>query len=1005
MIKRETLIDVLICMKVSQNLRRLMLILLLMFIFSICTTQCQPSSDQGIVNVKLTQDKMVQPFNVFGDINYTITVYNIGPSDKTFNVDLTVGPDIKRRDIKQDFKTEFGRLLTVPARGSNSIVFKVNFGDFDEGEFQKWYLNNNETANWENAWYKVVVKQWPFGESIPSLQNYESAPLLGKPCFNYSEPKVFPPEGTNRTLYTYQVKVMGCYKDNITLKVSSREGGEWRAIGEPKPYSTPSSSQYLNWENVSLNSEFDVARFMFSGIKDSAIIKGPVWPLQMDSRNAEVEPKTGLSKDTFNYSLEVNSSKRLDIGLNELDPATGQMKLAGISQYTNVSSWQRLYWSNLRASDNEDAEGKSEYYFTFYRDGSPFNQTARSPGPNLATVFFKDPRVTPSNGTNLEPYRYCVNIYTTKSECNVILQTKNPDEDSPMMNRGEKTFKQGQNKTLCWTGVRLDNASEVGNASFRFVTGRFYSEEYPGPSISTCMKPELKLMYSPLVLLGEGGTAIQKIHAELENVDKRGKMKIEVMGPDLRFQNIAEGLETSSGLSYSWDINFSQSNIGKSYKMLLKYIYPNSECGEYSFEEKSMYVTTLINKTCKDPLLNLTYEPVLMLGTDGKSVEHIKGHLNDAEVKGKMRLLLIGSNLEYEDVKEIQVAPEGQSFDWEIPFNESNQNKTYKMGLSYIYPDESCGEYSFGDRFISIIGKQGGGFPIEPSLDLRYDDIVYLAEGQEIEVPIAASIISPYDNEKLKFSLSGPDKNYQNESVGRVEKRDGKGYAYFCDYLVAFNYTNAGKRYKIAISLSDSKLPGGEYRFKDYYILVNHIQVSIQNPHIAPENGSDIDRYNYYVDVNSNLNKCDLELQTASPRSNSWISKGVATWHKGDRNISWKSIDSPSRGILGMARFRVLWKNEVLGEFNGPNIYLNLDWLNRSIDYQQGFCTYHLPVKTSKNKVCLEIWASSGKSPLNATGKTAWYNRSDANESWQYLTWPNVTCADRWIVRPCEVMD
>ena len=446
-------------------------------VISIAPTLCQVSFSQG--------SSTAEPLSVDSTIDYNIPITNEGSGTWWYSVTLKLGPD---KDNTSIFLEQTKSDIFVDPHQTRTVTFRVNFHDsqINQGEFNRWLTDKSDARIWEKAWYHAEISE--FREQHEPLEDYSGRPRLMKTFFEYSNAEVSPKQGTGKDSYTYKVTVIGSYKDNITLQVSPTQNGPWTDF-DTQEYANPGVLQTLSWNNKSLGFDFNAAHYRFKGIKPSNTFDGPFWPVTVDYRNESLNPARGLSSTPFNYSIEVNSTKKIEVGLNVFDIGSKTYKPAGRQSYTNVSQWQKLEWSNVDLGAISGSEGRSNYYFGFYYVGSeaPFLTTYDRlkqyyPGPDIVRVEFVNATVIPTNGSMLTPYAYTVDIRTALPEADVELQTSDPGS-SIWNSRGVAAY-DGSNRGLRWDNVKIDGGSD-GLARFRFICGESYSDIYKGPRIGS----------------------------------------------------------------------------------------------------------------------------------------------------------------------------------------------------------------------------------------------------------------------------------------------------------------------------------------------------------------------------------------------------------------------------------------------------------------------------------------------------------------------------------------
>ncbi|OPX74067.1 MAG: hypothetical protein A4E44_02282 [Methanosaeta sp. PtaB.Bin018] len=435
---------------------------------------------------------LIEPFDVGKTIVYDVQISGASKS-MLYTIELTVGPGPDQsvsKTIKKDINAN-GESVTVQ--------FPVNFqsSEFLSGEFGKWLSDQNRTETWDKAWYRVAVTSLnPFEEPIQA-EDHTGKPSLVKVFEEFWDQKVTPRKGSNEDSYQYEVSVLSTVQDNITLEVGPSRSGPWTLVGT-RAYTTPGIRQTLKWSNVSLGFDFDSAAYRICGRKQM-IFDGPSWPVDVEYKNSSVSPDRGLSDTPFNYSIDVKAAKAIDVGLNVWDVSNKRYISAGRQSYGNVGQWETMVWKEVNPSSSAESSGMSNYYFSFYYQGSdnPFSTTYEktgkySSGPALVAVNLKNWTVSPANGSVFTCYNYSVQVETRLPSCDIELQTAQPN-GWVWTNRGTATYS-GDNDTLVWKNVSLDPVSdELGNASYRFLLGDTVLGKYVGPKIDVAFRD---LLYS-----------------------------------------------------------------------------------------------------------------------------------------------------------------------------------------------------------------------------------------------------------------------------------------------------------------------------------------------------------------------------------------------------------------------------------------------------------------------------------------------------------------------------
>ena len=452
-------------------------------VLSTTTALCQVSFSQG--------GSTAEPLSVDSTITYLIPITNEKSSTLSYSVTLTAGPDKDNVSINLE-KTQSD--IFVDPQQTKIVKFEVNFHDprINQGEFNRWLTDKNDVKIWDKAWYHAEISQ--FREQLVPLEDYSGHPQLMKTIFEYSDADVSPKQGTNENLYSYKVTILGSYKDNITLQVRPSQNVPWIDLDSGE-YSTPGSYQTLYWNNKSLNFDFNAAYYRFVGKIESQPKVGPVWPIALQFRNNTLSPQNGTPRTEFSYGLELNASKPIDVALNVLDPGTGNFFLAGISSYKNSSTWEKLTWSGIKVTSNEDVAGQSSYNFSFHYPGSAesFNSTKDMLGQDYQGPYVNsweiEANVTPDNGSIYTPFSYTARIYSNKSAADIGLEIQ-PPNSTIWQAQGRQTYSMSYN-VLKWPDLSFRSSPEVlGVGKYRLVMDNSVLGEFSGPKIDVAVRNE-----------------------------------------------------------------------------------------------------------------------------------------------------------------------------------------------------------------------------------------------------------------------------------------------------------------------------------------------------------------------------------------------------------------------------------------------------------------------------------------------------------------------------------
>jgi len=486
------------CMALSRVIFYLTVIIFLSTFSAQCENQASISFDQ---------QGMGEPFESGRSVAYHIHIQPLNAmAIKT--IELEVGPDSNNMAISKKFSA--GDLSLYLKQGeSKDFRFEVNFQspEFRQGDFGKWLSDKNETGVWDRAWYQAKISQ-VIGEPI-ILENYEGHPRLFKPFEEFRNARVSPSKGTNQSAYSYEVEVQSNSNDTVLMKVSPSQNGPWTDKGSQK-YSNVGTWQKLVWDNISLDFDFNTAYYKFIGRKESEKFGGPSWPVNYAYQNASVDPARGLPESLFTYGLDFKAEKKLNVELNVWDISSRMYKSEGMVPYENVSQWARLVWPEISLTEDMEARGSSNYYFSFYYLGSekPISTTKEEAGayagPEIVPIELKNATVVPFNGslyftdpltgpiTDVYTYTYTADIYKSQANGPVEIRLEVYDPVAGRwLNGGLQTIDPGMtNLTYSVNFANFFKNLFLGETKYRFISNDIVIGEYSGPDIDVNFKNE-----------------------------------------------------------------------------------------------------------------------------------------------------------------------------------------------------------------------------------------------------------------------------------------------------------------------------------------------------------------------------------------------------------------------------------------------------------------------------------------------------------------------------------
>lgn len=224
-------------------------------------------------------------------------------------------------------------------------------------------------------------------------------------------------------------------------------------------------------------------------------------------------------------------------------------------------------------------------------------------------------------------------------------------------------------------------------------------------------------------------------------------------------------------------------------------------------------------------------------------------------------------------------------FEWDnevVPFNKSdvdlsNPNKGgQKFIVQLIYHNENW-DY----------GVESGNVSFQvveeiPSLDLRYDPVIYIRPGQVINEEIVATVTFSKSQGSMALDLEGPGVDLSQESAGTA--LGGNRYRY--QWKIPFDDKHIDQNYSLSLAFRHPALEGGNYPFEERAISVRPISIEYSNASVLPSSGLWNRSYTYGVMVDSSVDS-DLLLQIYNPCSREWEDGYSKPLRSGQSILNW----------------------------------------------------------------------------------------------------------------------
>lgn len=322
---------------------------------------------------------------------------------------------------------------------------------------------------------------------------------------------VSPAEGNWSDYFNYSVDISFYKKTKIELWIYHPAEHDWTFGGIREYNASEGNWQTLRWnvQPFNRNCEGDSSSYKFTWngtvlkIGDKKRFFGPrikVPPQWAKFRHGTVSCEGNATyKTEFNYSIEVNASKTMDIELVVYDPCLRSW--TSVEEYKTYLSgekggWQMLTWNNTKPFIRTKCkEGLAKFKFNAYYEGERVNNSEIYEGPSLIPLLeFRNPKVEPPDGSYNSSFNYSVKIANVTEHVNISeikLEVLNPHT----LNWTTYNQTNSTNNTLIWHVRPFEGDPECrGTARYRFIYDDDVWPEmvpYYGPEIKP-PPPELK---------------------------------------------------------------------------------------------------------------------------------------------------------------------------------------------------------------------------------------------------------------------------------------------------------------------------------------------------------------------------------------------------------------------------------------------------------------------------------------------------------------------------------
>jgi len=439
-----------------------------------------------------------------------------------------------------------------------------------------------------------------------------------------------------------------------------------------------------------------------------------VLPISVEFEEAFVSPEEGCWNDTFHYSVQMNSSAEMDIVLQTYNPCSYEWEDWGAKEaHPGESSlnWSiSPFWYKCAEMDQNIAK------YRFKVTSGDFDHVSRAyPGPDLCIIpklvdLDFERVIYVSEGS--EAYQV---IWATVEYC-LGMGDLNLAITGPNMNFNNKTdgVDLGGNRYLYTWHIPFNEDNEgdhrisLSYAHPSLEGSEHLFEDYSMEVITEAddfSEPKLvDLVYEPLIFVDKENDTDQIIGAKVFSPEGRGELVMNLTGPDKRLENSIAGESVDGIYVYNWSIPFNWTNAHNSYKISLTYVLRGEA---YTLGDRLMTVVPQNGESAPaiwEPTLNLEYDRTLYIPEEGSANQIISATINYPLVtSGELVLNLAGPDKRIENTSLGKYLGDNRSlYEWQVPFERKNAEKTYKISLKYNHTGLPNGGYKFADRYMRV---------------------------------------------------------------------------------------------------------------------------------------------------------------------------------------------------------------------------------------------------------------------------------------------------------------
>ena len=713
-----------------------------------------------------------------------------------------------------------------------------------------------------------------------------------------------------------------------------------------------------------------------------------ITPVSVQFQKASISQSTGLWNDSYTYSVLINSTVvPLDVSLQTYDPCSTEWTDKGSLKAELESSALNWTLSPFDYECDEMQQMAAKYRFKASFAGKdylskPYEGPAFRGGSPVLVSLDSDPVVYVSEGSEASAAISAVVEYGA-GQGGATLRLTGPGKEMEEPDQGT-ALGAGRYRYDWKPSFSEDDAGKAFNYTIAFqhpsLDGEMRLTE------GTVEVKAVSISFSDAAVTptrGKWNDSFTYTAAAASSVPTR--VALEVYNPCSR-----EWVERASGSIAAGD---SQVNLtAKPFRY--KCAEAEGDDASYRFAalfEGERFVSNVFSGPAisggKAELVLLDYSPVVYVIEDTPSNQVIKATIESPLGSGFSVLNISGPQMSYaEKVKGSSLGGQRYIYAWSVPFNAGNVGN-HTLSLSYMHPDIPGGMISFPEQSMTVIKSESkikyetvkfSSAAVTPMNGSAFTGFTYCVDVQAGQKNLDVELFTQEPGSSKWISQGTIPYNATNGTSQRL---------CWPDVVIDGSEYGAAKYRFSSGSESSEVFPGPEIE-----------QANFVNATISPDHGplyqtnplsgeiSRVYMYNITVQFIKPLaaGMKDIRLELYDPAAEEWLYAASQTYDSSKTSMTFKVnfaalFDEP---FLGMTRYRLLASGEELGEFQGPNIDVNIR--NERYSAEGKNFTYQCEARSSLPRV--DVALAFTKNNVNwerGDGKT--YESS--TQEWKTLKW------------------